>query len=53
MVSLNRRGSQFSCDIFPPIDLSTYEYEIGLINLMTYSTIPNIIKDINDKFYYG
>lgn len=53
MLSLNGRGSQLSCDIFPPIDLSNHKYEIGLIDLMTYNTIPNIEKDVNDLFHYG
>lgn len=42
-----------SCEVFPPMDVSDGEYEIGLIDLSTYYTIPNIEKGKNDKFYCG
>lgn len=30
-----------------------YQYEIGLINLWTYNSVPNIIKNVNSSFKYG
>ena len=53
MFSLSGVSPSISCDIFPPIDLRDGEYEIGLVDLTTYNSIPNIEKGINDKFYYG
>lgn len=53
MFSLSGRGSYISNDYFPPVDVSTGEWEIGLVDLMTFHSIPNIEKGINDKFYYG
>ena len=53
MFSLSGRGSYISNDYFPPVDISTGEWEIGLVDLMTFHTIPNIEKGINDKFYFG
>lgn len=53
MFSLSARGSYISTDYFPPIDVSTGEWEIGLVDLMTFHSIPNIEKGRNDKFYFG
>lgn len=53
MLSLNGRGSYINTDYFPPIDVSEGEWEIGLIDLMTFHSIPNIEKNKNDRFYYG
>ena len=53
MFSLSGLSPSISCDIFPPIDLRDGEYEIGLVDLTTYNSIPNIEKGVNDKFYYG
>lgn len=52
MFCLSGKGSVISCSIFPPYDVSDGEYEIALVDLATYNTIPNIEKDKNDKFYY-
>lgn len=39
--------------MFPPIDLGNGdEWEIGLINLCTYNSIPNVEKDLNDLFVF-
>lgn len=53
MFSLNGRGAEISCEVFPPLDLGSGEYVVGLIDLATYNSIPNIEKDVNDKFYIG
>ena len=53
MFSLSGRGSYLTKDYFPPVDVSQGEWEIGLIDLMTFHSIPNIEKGKNDKFYYG
>lgn len=42
-----------SCDVFPPFDVSNGDWGLGLIDLSTYNSIPNIEKNVNDKFYYG
>lgn len=52
MFCLSGKGSVISCTVFPPYDVSDGEYEIGLADLATYNTIPNIETDKNDKFYY-
>lgn len=53
MFCLSGQGSTISCELFPPYDLSNGEWELGLVDLSTYNSIPNIEKDVNDKFYYG
>lgn len=52
MFCISGKGSVISCSIFPPYDVSNGNYEIGLVDLMTYNTIPNIEKSKNNKFYY-
>ena len=44
--------NRLSADVFPPIVLDG-SYEIGLVDLYTYNSIPNIEKDVNNRFYYG
>lgn len=53
MFCLSGIGSTLSCEVFPPYDVSDGFYEIGLVDLSTYNSIPNIEKGVNDKFYYG
>lgn len=53
MFCLNGKGSVLSCDVFPPYELSDGEYVIGLVDLSTFNSIPNIEHGKNDKFYYG
>lgn len=53
MFSLSGRGSYVSKDYFPSVDVSEGEWEIGLIDLMTFHSIPNIEAGKNNKFYYG
>lgn len=50
---MSGRDSVLSSKYFPPIDLSNGEYELGLLDLETYYTIPNISsKKRNNKFYF-
>lgn len=53
MFCLSGIGSTVSCDVFPPYDTSDGDYVVGLTDLATYNSIPNIEEKINDKFYYG
>lgn len=53
MFSLSGRGSYITNEYFPPVDMSDGEWEIGLVDLMTFHSIPNIESGINNKFYYG
>lgn len=52
MFCLSGKGSTLSLDVFPPVDTSDGDYVIGLIDLSTYNSIPNIENDVNNKFYY-
>lgn len=52
MFCLSGKGSVISCDVFPAFDASDGSYELGLVDLSTYNSIPNIEKGVNDKFYY-
>jgi len=53
MFSLSGKSSNISCDIFPPLILEDGDYEIGLVELNVYNSIPNVEKGVNDKFHYG
>lgn len=53
MFSLTGTGSVVTCDIYPPLELSDGNYVLGLVDLTTYNSIPNIETGVNDKFYYG
>lgn len=53
MFCLSGQGSTISCELFPTLDLSKGDWEVGLVDLTTYNSIPNIEKGVNDKFYYG
>lgn len=53
MFCLSGKGSILSCDVFPPFDASDGLHAVGLIDLSTFNSIPNIEKGKNDKFYYG
>ena len=54
MFCLSGRSSALSCDIFPPLELDgKYKWEIALIDLMTYNSIPNIEENVNNVLYYG
>jgi hypothetical protein len=53
MLSLSGIGSSISAQYFPSIDVSRGEWEIGLVDLMTYHSIPNVEKGRNNRFYFG
>lgn len=53
MFCLSGTGSTISSNIFPAIDLSEGEWEIGLVDFTTYNSIPNVEEGVNNKFYYG
>ncbi|WP_221935999.1 hypothetical protein, partial [Klebsiella pneumoniae] len=36
-----------------PIDVTSGAWELGLLELVTYNSIPNVETNVNDKFYYG
>lgn len=51
MFCLSGKDSVISCDFFPAINLSKEEWEIGLIDLSTYNSIPNVEEGINNKIH--
>lgn len=53
MFCLSGKGPIISCDVFPIFDATDGNYVVGLIDLSTYNSIPNIEKGKNDKFYCG
>ena len=50
-LTLTGRSSVLTVNYFPPIELSDGQYELGLTDLETFHTIPNIDSS-NDKFYF-
>lgn len=52
MFCLSGKGPVLSSEVFPPYDVSEGQWEIGLVDLSTYNSIPNIEKNVNDKFIY-
>lgn len=46
-------SSTLTAEIFPSINLTDGNYSIGLLSFQTYNSIPNVIEDVNNKFYYG
>lgn len=53
MFCLSGPAPVVSCEVFPSYDVSEGDWEMGLIDLTTYNSIPNIEKDVNNKLYYG
>lgn len=53
MFCLTGVTSVLSHELTSPIDVSSGDWELGLIQLNTYNSIPNIEKGVNDKFVYG
>lgn len=53
MFCLTGTSSILSHELTFPIDVSRGDWELGLVDLTTYNSIPNIETNINDKFYYG
>lgn len=53
MFCINGNSNVLSCDFFPPIELGNARpWEIGLVNLCTYNSIPNIEVGVNNMFHY-
>lgn len=52
MFCLSGIGSSVSCDVFPPYDVKDGDV-IGLVDLSTFNSIPNIEKGVNSKFCFG
>lgn len=53
MFCLSGNTAVQSCEVFPPFDVSDGNWEIGLVDLSTYNSIPNIENNLNDTFYYA
>lgn len=53
MFCLNGKSSVLSADFFPPIELNDDQWEIGLVDFMSYNNIPNVEKGKNNMFYYN
>lgn len=52
MFSLTGTGSVLSSELYPPLELTDGNYVIGLVDLMTYNSIPNVEAGVNNLFYY-
>lgn len=53
MLCLSGKSNVISCDYFPPINLSEGDWEIGLIDLTTYNSIPNVETGVNNLLHFG
>lgn len=51
-VTLTGNSSILEANFLPPLELKE-SFSIGLLSFDTYNTIPNVKKDVNDKFYFG
>ncbi|KAL6255604.1 hypothetical protein P5V15_012852 [Pogonomyrmex californicus] len=51
-LTLSGMSSILAANYSPAIDFSDDDYELGLIHLETYHTIPNVNVS-NNKFYFG
>lgn len=51
--TLTGNSTRLSCNIFPEVILDEIsDYSCALSELTTYQSIPNVIKDQNNQFYY-
>lgn len=50
-ITLTGVSNVLATSFFPALDLSDGDYELGLTNLETYNTIPNVDSS-NNKFYF-
>lgn len=51
--TLNDKSSELKATIYPPIVLSeSHDYVIGLINFVSYNSIPNV-DETNNRFHFG
>ncbi|KYN08016.1 hypothetical protein ALC62_01005 [Cyphomyrmex costatus] len=48
---LTDKSSVLAVSYFPAVDLSDGDYELGLTDFETYSTLPNV-NSTNNKFYF-
>lgn len=53
MFCMSGKGSVITCDVFPPLDLSRGEWEIGVVDFTTYNSIPNVEEGVNNKITIG
>lgn len=53
MFALSGSKSELDMDVFPHMDLSKGEWEIGLLSISTFNTIPNIETNVNDTMHFG
>lgn len=54
MICVTGNSSLLRCTLFPPFDLKNgKEWEMGLLDLMTYNSIPNIEENVNNKIYFS
>jgi len=51
-LTLSDCTSELNSEFFPPISLDDGKYEIGLLSLDTYNSIPNV-DQTNNVFYFG
>ena len=53
LFTLSSNSSELSQDYFPPIELEKGStYTLGLYSLNTFNSVPNVISNQNDLFYY-
>lgn len=53
MFCLSGNTSEMECELFPPLELGEGKWGIGLVNLCTFNSIPNIENDINNYIRVG
>lgn len=54
MICIKGSTSRIRYTLFPPIDLSkSSEWELGFHDLLTYNSIPNIEKNVNNTIYFS
>lgn len=52
-ISITGNTSLLRCSIFPPLHLrSDKQWEAALLDFTTYNSIPNVVQDVNNRFYY-
>lgn len=52
-VSMTGNSSTLRSSLFPALRLPKHKlYEVAMLDLTTYNSIPNIIENVNNKFYY-
>lgn len=53
LVALSQTSSELRQDFYPPIELDENgTYAVALYSLTTYNSIPNIVENENDRFYF-